>query len=140
MSLPRLRTAIVMAATLTAISSTTAPGQVRRIPTQPPTEPSPGYQPPGVDPVAQKLGKLQIAVESLRQSVGRQIVVLHFAPLPSTSWVDADNTFPKNNQRAEAICKEALGDRYGRVVSRKTEPDATLDRTYFPNVVCETKP
>ena len=134
-----LRTAIVMAAVLTGAIGVPAEAQVRRVQSQPPALP-PGFQAPNIDPVMQKLNALQAEVNALRQSAGRQVVVLHFSPLPATSWANDDNSFPENNQRAEAMCKEALGDRYGRVLSRKAEPDATLDRMFFPNLVCETRP
>ena len=139
MSLSALRTAIVTAALITGAMGSPADGQVRRVQSPAPQLP-PGVLAPSLDPVVQRLNALQIEVDALRQSAGRQIVVLNFTNHPSTTWAEADQTFPKNNARAEAICKEALGDRYGRVVSRKAEPDLSTNRWFFPNVVCETKP
>ena len=139
MSRRKLRTAIVMAALLPGLLGVSAQAQIRRVQSPPPPLP-PGFQAPALDPLVQRLNALQIEVNGLRQSAGRQVVVLHFTPHPTTSWTDADQSFPKNNARAEAICKEALGDRYGRVVSRKAEPDMSNGRWFFPNVVCETRP
>jgi hypothetical protein len=139
MSIPRLRTAIVMAAIVVGTLGASAQSQVRRVQSPPPPNP-PGFQAPSIDPVMQRLNALQADLNALRQSTGRQIVVLHFTPHPTTSWTDADNSYPKNNARAEAMCKDALGDRFGRVVSRKAEPDMSANRWFFPNVVCETQP
>ena len=115
-----------------------ANAQLRVQTPQPPVPP--GFQAPNIDPVMQRLNALQAQLKALQQSAGRQVVVLTFGPVDTTSWPDSDNSFPKNNQRAEAMCKEGLGDRYGRVLSRKVEPIMSADRWYFPNLVCETKP
>ena len=139
MSLRRLRTAIVMAAILTGVHGGSAHAQVRQVQSPPPPLPR-GFLPPSIDPIMQRLNALQAELNALRQSAGRQIVVLNFTNHPTTTWADADNSFPKNNARAEAMCKEALGDRYGRVLSRKAEPDMSANRWFFPNVVCETQP
>ena len=66
-------------------------------------------------------------------------MVLHYPATDLNSWLDSDNSFPKNNQRAEGWCKAALGDRYGRVLSRLAQPVGN-GRWYFPNLVCETAP
>jgi hypothetical protein len=84
------------------------------------------------------MSALNLKLDALRESVGRQVVVLNFSPLPWSSWPQAQHNWPSNNERAETMCKAALGDRYGRVLSRSVEQDG--DRYYFPNLVCETKP
>lgn len=103
----------------------------------PPPQP-PGVQKPNVNPTNQAIAALKLQLDGLRNSVGRQVVVLHFPPDDLNSWPDADNSWPENNARAEAMCKKGLGDRHGRVLSREAQPIG--NRWYFPNLVCETKP
>ena len=141
MRLPLLSYALIGAVVAAAGGlSSRAQAQTRvQAPTIPPAQ-QPGINRPNIDPASQANAALKLQLDALRQSVGRQIVVLNFPPEDSTSWADADNNFPKNTQRGEAMCIEALGDRYGRVVSRKAEPILSTGRWYFPNLVCETKP
>ena len=139
MPLRLFHAAIVSAAILTGAIGASADAQVRRVQSPQPALP-PGFQAPNIDPVMQRLNALQAEVNALRQSAGRQVVVLNFTAHPTMTWADSDNSFPKNNARAEAICREALGDRYGRVLSRKAEPDMSVNRWFFPNLLCETKP
>ncbi len=116
-----------------------ANAQARRVQAPAPAQP-PSVQAPSISATSQAMANLKLQIEALRNSVGRQVVVLNFGPLPTTSWSNSDNNAPKNSARAEKICSEALGDRYGQVVSRQVEPSADLSRWYFPNLVCETKP
>lgn len=131
--------AAVAATILAAGIAGPAQAQDRRV-QAPAPPPPPGIQRPEVNSTNQAIAALRLRVDALRDSVGRQLVVLHFAPVGTTTWADADNSFPSNTQRAEKMCKDALGDRYGRVVSRKAEPNMETGRWYFPNVVCETIP
>jgi hypothetical protein len=110
--------------------------QVRRPSPQP--SPPQSFQAPASDPTVQAIAALKLQVEALRESVGRQVVALHFETTGQNSWGNAQNSWPQNNQRAEAMCKAALGDHYGRVLSREALP--TGDRWYFPNLLCETAP
>lgn len=110
-----------------------------RVGTPSPSKP-PTIQKPSVSGESQAISALRLKIDALHNSVGRQLIVLHFPPVGTNTWADADNSFPSNTQRAEKMCKDALGDRYGRVVSRKAEPNMETGRWYFPNVVCETVP
>ena len=114
-----------------------ASAQVRQV-QGPPPPPAPGIQRPAVDPTHQAISALSLKLDQLRASVGRQVIVLHFTPADTGGWLDSQNSFPANNQRGEDICKQALGDRYGRVLSRTPRPVG--DRWYFPHVICETVP
>ena len=69
---------------------------------------------------------------------GRQVVSFEFSSEGLNTWTNAENTFPNNEQRAQNLCKELLGDRYGRVLSRRAQPAG--DRWYFRHLVCETRP
>lgn len=133
---------LLRSSTLTVVAggllATTAAAQVGQV--QAPGQPRPpSFQRPNIDPTNQAIAALRLRVDALRESAGRQIVVLHFPPTDLNSWLDAQNNFNANSARGEAVCKSALGNRYGRVVSRLAQP---LDngRWYFPNVVCETAP
>jgi hypothetical protein len=135
-----IHSTLLFASFAAGLSGGVASAQTRvKAPALPPQQ-QPGVQKPNVDPTHQAIAALNLKLEALRESIGRQVVVLHFPLSQGTSWAEADNTFPANNQRAEKICKDALGDRYGRVLSRKVEPDMATSRWYFPNVVCETTP
>ncbi len=128
---------IVGSASLAVLSQTAQAQNRVQAPAIPPPQP-PGIQKPNVNPTNQAIAALKLQLDGLRDSVGRQVVVLHFPKDDLNSWLDADNSFPKNNARAEAMCKTGLGDRYGRVLSREAQPIG--ERWYFPNLVCETKP
>ena len=126
------------AVVLTFMFADTAMAQNRNV-QSPPPPPPPGIQAPNMNSTNQAISALRLRLDALRESVGRQVVVLHNPATDLNSWLDADNSFPKNNQRAEAMCKAGLGDRYGRVLSRVSQPIGN-GRWYFPNLVCETAP
>ena len=126
------------AVVLTFMFADTAMAQNRNV-QSPPPPPPPGIQAPNMNSTNQAISALRLTLDALRESVGRQVVVLHYPATDLNSWLDADNSFPKNNQRAEAMCKAGLGDRYGRVLSRVAQPIGN-GRWYFPNLVCETAP
>ena len=126
------------AAVLTLMLAEPALAQIRNV-QAPPPPPPPGIQAPNMNSTNQAISALRLRLDALRESVGRQVVVLHYPATDLNSWLDADNSFPKNNQRAEAMCKAGLGDRYGRVLSRVAQPIGN-GRWYFPNLVCETAP
>jgi hypothetical protein len=125
------------ALTLALMFAAPAGAQERKV-QAPPPPPPPGVQRPEMNSTNQAIAALRLRMDALRDSVGRQVVVLHFPSTDLNSWPDAQNSFPNNNQRAESVCKAALGDRYGRVLSRVAQPAG--DRWYFPNIVCETAP
>jgi hypothetical protein len=92
-------------------------------------------QAPSVDPVMARLVALQAQLDALKQSAGRQVVVLHFTPTELPGW--PDNNYNNNQQRSTDLCKQALDDRYGRVISYRIRTND--DRFFFSHVVCETK-
>ena len=126
------------AAVLTLMLAEPALAQNRNV-QAPPPPPPPGIQAPNINSTNQAISALRLRLDALRESVGRQVVVLHYPATDLNSWLDADHSFPKNNQRAEAMCKAGLEDRYGRVLSRVAQPIGN-GRWYFPNLVCETAP
>ena len=129
---------LMPAAVLTLMLAEPALAQTRNF-QAPPPPPPPGIQGPNVNSTNQAISALRLRLDALRESVGRQVVVLHYPATDLNSGLDADNSFPKNNQRAEGMCKAGLGDRYGRVLSRVAQPIGN-GRWYFPNLVCETAP
>jgi hypothetical protein len=92
---------------------------------------------PALDPVQQRLNAIALKVDAATQAANRQVVAFHMSP-DDLSWSDADNNFPANNARGEKLCKDLLGDRYGRMLARRTQ--VSDERWYFSHVVCETKP
>ena len=126
---------ILLAAALALAGA--AQAQDRRVQAPRPA-PQPRVQAPEIAPGSQAMAALNLKLDALRDSVGRQVVVLPFEPTDLNSWPDNQNNFPMNEKRAEDWCKEALGDRYGRVLSRRAHPVG--DRWYFPFIVCETRP
>ena len=126
------------AAVLTVMFAETALAQNRNVQSPPPPPPA-GIQRPNVDSTNQAIAALRLRLDALRQSVGRQVVTLHYPATDLNSWPDAQNNFGANTQRAEGMCKAGLGDRYGRVLSRLAQPIGN-GRWYFPNLVCETAP
>ena len=98
---------LMPAAVLTLMLAEPALAQTRNF-QAPPPPPPPGIQRPNMDSTNQAISALRLRLDALRESVGRQVVVLHNPATDLNSWLDADNSFPKNNQRAEAMCKAGL--------------------------------
>ena len=123
----------ILMALAIGIIANPALAQLRALP------PEPGkleYQPPKIDPMIKRLNAMQSQLDALRQSAGKQVVVLHFTPSELPGW--ADNIYANNQQRSADLCKQALDDRYGRVISYRVWTND--DRFFFSHVVCETKP
>ena len=80
--------------------------------------------------VAAASGLLALAVPAVAQ-------IREFAPGDMGHWTDANNNFNANAERAETLCQQLLGDRYGRAVSRRPRPHE--NGWYFSHLVCETK-
>ncbi len=116
----------------------TAQAQTRVNPTPTRTNPdrTPGFQATPIDPVIERLIALQAEVDKLQESAGKQVVVLHFTPTELPGW--PDNNFNDNEQRAADLCKQALGDRYGRPLARRVWTHE--NHFYFSHLTCETKP
>ena len=89
-----------------------------------------------VDPLQQRLAAIEGRLDRLADTAGAQVVVLHQTQDSLPLWPANTDTWPNNNQRAQAICESALGDRYGRVLSR--ERSYVEDRYYLSRIVCET--
>lgn len=134
----QLKYALVIASfAAAAVTGDAALAQSRvQAPNIPP--PPPGVQSPNVNPTNQAIAALSLKIDALAQSAGRQVVALHFTPTETGGWAESQNTWAKNNERSEFICKQALGDRFGRVLSRS--PQTNGDRWFFAHVLCETKP
>jgi hypothetical protein len=103
-----------------------------------PTPGQQGIRAPNLDPTQQSLAALSLKVDALSQAVGRQIIVLEQVEQTATLWPASSDTFPNNNTRSTALCEQALGDRFGRVVSRDRQ--TVGDRYFLSRVVCETRP
>lgn len=111
--------------------------QVRVQTTLPPPPPEkPGYQAPEIDPLFQRLNALQAQLDALRESAGRQLVVLHFNDGQGEGWYEGNPG--AYAIRSANLCKQALGDRYGRTVWYLT--DSGSQGIYFSQLICETKP
>ncbi|WP_296819955.1 hypothetical protein [Brevundimonas sp.] len=90
-----------------------------------------------VDPVQQRLTAIEARLEDLSQSAGAQVVVITQTMEIARHWPANTDTWPNNNARAQDLCQEALGDRFGRVISR--ERTTAGDRYFLSRVVCETR-
>tara|TARA_R110002124_G_scaffold87463_2_gene225318 strand:+ start:3894 stop:4292 length:399 start_codon:yes stop_codon:yes gene_type:complete len=103
-----------------------------------PTPGQQGVRAPDLDPTQQSIAALSLKVDALSQAVGRQIIVLEQVEQTATLWPASSDTFPNNNTRSTALCEQALGDRFGRAISRDRQ---TVGERYFlSRVVCETRP
>lgn len=110
-----------------------------RAPTPQPA-PQPGIVAPDFDPSSQAHSTILLRLDAVEQSVRRQIVVLEY----SQDSVGVSNRYPiasssasNNANRVTAHCSQALGDRFGRVVSYER---TTFGEYYFFNrIVCETQ-
>lgn len=108
--------------------------------TQEPVVP-PGIQKPDYSPGSQamsalilKVDALQQKVDALQQSAGRQVVVLNFKSDSGSQYSNSQTYEYKSND----YCKKALGDRFGRVISRT--PIQREGMWYLDEIVCETAP
>lgn len=113
-----------------------AAAQTVRAPTQTPAPPS-GLRAPDTSPSSQGLSALALRIDALEQSVRRQIIVLEQGYPETERWPRDSDNFGNNNTRSQAICERALGDRYGRVISR--ERTFAGDYYFLHRVVCETR-
>lgn len=137
MTRSRFTPAAALAAAAACALAPPAAAQTVRAPTPAPAQ-QPGLRAPDVSPASQGLGALTLRLDALEQAVGRQLVVLEQdQAAPGESWPAASDNFPNNNTRAEAACRDALGDRFGRVVSRQRRTEGNL--YYLSRVVCEAR-
>ncbi len=118
---------------MAGIVANPAMAQTRTQTTQPRTTPT--VQAPTLDPVMVRPNALQLEIDALRRSVGKQVVVLHFTPTELAPW--ENGKYKISQDRSNFLHQKALGDRFGRVLSYRPQPSG--DRTFFSHVVCETK-
>lgn len=124
-----------LAAALTAtLFATPVLAQTRVNPAPAPAKP--GFAAPEIDPIFERLNRLELEIKALRQSAGRQIVVLHFNDGQAQTYPSAGSSVDQT--RIANICKYWLKDRYGRAISYNV--DAGTGGLYYSQVVCETKP
>lgn len=102
------------------------------------TPTQPGVRAPDIDPTQGSLAALTLKLDALTQMVGRQIIVLEQVDQTATLWPAASDNFSNNNTRSTHLCKLALGDRFGRVLSRQRQ--VVGDQYFLSRVVCETQP
>lgn len=122
---------------LVALAASPALAQVRA-PTPRPA-PQPGILAPDVDPSSQAHSTILLRLDSVEQAALRQIVVLEYSLSSAYGeiWPVSSDNFNNNPNRATAICSQALGDRFGRMISYQRAYDG--DRYFFSRVVCETR-
>lgn len=125
---------VFFTAIMAGVVANPAMAQTRTQTTQPRTTPT--VQAPTLDPVIVRLNALQLEIDALRQSAGKQVVVLHFTPTELAPW--ANGNYNISQERSNSLCQQELGDRFGRVLSYRVQLSG--DRTFFSHVVCETKP
>lgn len=102
------------------------------------TPAQPGVRAPNLDPTQSSLAALTLKLDALTQMAGRQIIVLEQVDQTATLWPASSDNWPNNNDRSTHLCKLALGDRFGRVLSRKRQ--VVGDQYFLSRVVCETQP
>lgn len=121
---------VLLAAAVAAAMTQPAAAQSRQ---KPAAQPS-GFQATAINPVFQRLNEMQQELDALRESAGKQVVVLHFTPSELPGWLD--NQKANNVERSTALCSETLAERFGRVISYRIWTNG--DRYFFTHVVCET--
>ena len=110
----------------------TAAAQVRA-PTQ--TTASRDFQPVKPDPVIVRLNELQKELDALKETAGKQVVVLHFSPAEDPGA--EENNYNNNQAKATQACQQVLGDRFGRMLAYRVWVHD--DRYYLSHISCETK-
>lgn len=135
---PRPIPAALAAAALAALlaAAPAALAQVRAPVAQPSAQP--GVRAPDADPNSAAHAQLALRIDAAEQAARRQVVVLEQASAEAgESWPSGSDSWPNNNTRSEQACQAALGDRYGRVISRQRQHAG--DRYWLNRVVCETQ-
>lgn len=133
---PRSTPAAAAAALAALLLAAPAAAQVRAPVAQPANQP--GVRAPDTDPSSAAHAQLSLRIDAVEQAARRQVVVLEQASAEAgDSWPASSDNWPNNNTRAEEACQAALGDRYGRVLSRQRRQSG--DRYWLNRVVCETQ-
>ena len=123
--------AIVIA--LIACTVTGAATAQVRAPTQ--TAPSRDFQPVKPDPVVTRLNAIQQELDALKESAGKQVIVLHFSPTEHPGSLE--NNYNTNQAFATQACQQVLGDRFGRMIDYRVWTNG--DRFFLTHISCETK-
>lgn len=127
-----MKTVTLGAAALACIAASPAVAQVRA-----PVPQTQGrdFQAPKIDPVIIRLNELQQELDALKESAGKQVVVLHFSPTEHPGSLD--NNYNNNQATATQMCQQVLGDRYGRMIDYRVWTNG--DRYFLSHIACETK-
>lgn len=99
------------------------------------TPPARNFQPAQPDPVITRLNALQQELDALKETAGKQVVVLHFSPTEHPGTLT--NTASTNQERATDFCEQILGDRFGRMINYRIWTNG--DRFFLTHIACETK-
>jgi hypothetical protein len=99
------------------------------------TPPSRDFQPVKPDPVITRLNTLQQELDALKETAGKQVVVLHFSPTEHPG--SPDNNYNTNQAFATDACEKVLGDRFGRMIGYRVWTNG--DRFFLTHISCETK-
>jgi hypothetical protein len=131
--------ALVSGGLLAFAASAPALAQVRA-PTARPA-PQPGLLAPEVDPSSQAHSTIMLRLDAVEQAAMRQLVILEYdaatAEAAGEIWPTSSDNFNNNPGRATALCSQALGDRFGRMISYQRA--YAEDRYFFSRTVCETR-
>jgi len=111
-----------------------------RAPTPRPA-PQPGILAPEAEPSSQAHSAILLRLDAVEQAAMRQLVILEYdaatAEAAGEIWPISSDNFNNNPGRATGLCSQALGDRFGRMISYQRAYDG--DRYFFSRAVCETK-
>ena len=123
------------AAVLAVVVATPVLSQSRAVTTNTQTSPSRDFQPVKPDPVITRLNALQQELDALKQSAGKQVVVLHFSPTEHPGSLE--NNYNSNQAFATQACEQVLGDRFGRMIDYRVWTNG--NRFFLSHISCETK-
>lgn len=126
---------LASAAALAVAVASPALSQSRAVTTSTQTTPSRDFQPVKPDPVITRLNALQQELDALKETAGKQVVVLHFSPTEHPG--SPDNNYNTNQAFATDACEKVLGDRFGRMIDYRVWTNG--DRFFLTHISCETK-
>ncbi len=127
-----MKNSVVGAALLACIIASPAAAQVRA--TVPQMQ-SRDFEAAKPDPAIVRLSELQQEVAALKESAGKQVIVLHYSPTEHPGSLE--NNFNANQAFATQACEQMLGDRFGRMIAYRVW--ANGDRYFLTHISCETK-
>lgn len=126
---------LASAAVLAFVVASPALSQSRAVTTNTQTTPSRDFQSAKPDPVITRLNALQQELDALKQTAGKQVVVLHFSPTEHPGSLE--NNYNTNQAFATDACEKLLGDRFGRMIDYRVWSNG--DRHFLTHISCETK-